>query len=515
MAFKIPRAQRRVEDPTQVQRGRAVAPTAANQAQAQLGQAIVGAGVAAAKISDRIEVARLKMEREEMLNRSVNASNEVQNDLIQLVAQEKTAPGLDSIGNQERFDEAFEASIQARTADLPEEVGALTRQNLQRYSFKTRTDLAVHQQEQRRGVTLSNLDQARDVAIQEAANDPTIATMEGQIESLASTISLYKENGSIDTEEAQDRFSEGREKIIVSGINSASLQNPEAAQALLDATKAVLPADIVKTMEADIRKQAKLQKDEQEAVRNETAQTFTNETIDLAVEGAATITQAQADPRWNVLKPKERETIRSIISKSSPFNESDPVTLAEVTTLVNTDPEALTIDDWNAFHGRKEQGISTADFNRLFKQWQTNIEAINNDDQDIQKSAISQGYTVLNDAKTNDVYSSNDLENSIRWSRATQAFDVFIAENPEAEPEEVTDFVQTLLKAEQKGFIDRTFDFVTRSFTGARFGDPAVVTDEDLRTEAIKTLTEDGQQITEANIAFRAREIKDREDGER
>ena len=509
MGFQIPRGRRQVEEPSEVIRGRAVAPTAGKRAEAQLGQAIVQAGVATATIGSRILNARARMAREEALNVSVNAANEIQNDLVQFVAGERIKPGLDSIGNVERFDEAFEERIQTRTAELPDELKALTRQRLQPYSIKTRGALANHQQEQRRGVTFSNLDQARDAAIQEAANNPSIDTMESQLASVASTIALYRQNGSIDTEEAQARVADAQQKIITSAINSASLTNPELAQTLVDATKAVLPADIVKTLEADIRKQTKLQKDEQKAVRDEAAQTFTNETIDLAVDGAATITQAQADPRWEVLNPKERETIRSIISKSSPLNKSDPVTLAEVTTLVNTDPLALTVDDWNAFHGRKEQGISTADFNRLFKQWQINIEELENEQNTATKSGIKQAYKILNDARTKEIFDSNDLDNELAWASATQALDVFVTENPEASAEEYTDFVEKLLVPDQKGFIDRQFDFFLRKVSGARFGEPAVITDERLRADAIKALTEAGESITEANISEIARQIED------
>ncbi|KKL86018.1 hypothetical protein LCGC14_1948900, partial [marine sediment metagenome] len=53
MGFKIPRAQRQVEDPSKVIQGRAVAATAGLEAEAKLGQAIVQAGVATATIGNR------------------------------------------------------------------------------------------------------------------------------------------------------------------------------------------------------------------------------------------------------------------------------------------------------------------------------------------------------------------------------------------------------------------------------------------------------------------------------
>ena len=506
MAFKVPRAERKVGDASQVIQGRAVAQTAGFEAEAALGQAIVRTGAALATVGNRIQTAKDRMAREEALNRSVNAANEVQGDLIQLVAKERKTPGLDSVGGQDRFLEGLETSFQARTADMSDDLKALTRQQLQSYSLKTRTGLASHEQEQRRGVTFSNLDQATDAAVQEAANNPTLDTMESQLTSVASTISLYRQNGSIDEEEAQTRVADAQQKIIVSAINSATLTDPEAAQALVDATKAVLPADIVKSLETDIRKQTKLQKDEADAERDATAQTFLSDLTDLAVDGAATITQAQASPAWEILTSKEKETARSVISKGSPFNASDPVTLAEVTTLVNTDPETITIDDFNEFHGRKNQGISTADYNRLVKQWQTKIEEMEQGTakDPLQDGFEKQAYRLLEFMRKDTAFiepggfligqSPEELaENDLLAAQQVNSLARYIEDHPGEDYVET--YIKPVLKPVQQGFISSIYDRVTSDV-------PSIIPepDVDIRRQASDLLTKSGVDITREKI---------------
>ena len=508
MAFKVPRAERQVGDASQVKRGRFVAQTAGLEAEAQLGQAIVGAGVAATKIGNRIQVARDRMAREEALNRSVNAANEVQNDLIQIVAKEGQTPGLDSIGNVERFDEAREQSIQTRTADMPEELKALTRQRLQDYNFRTRTALATHQQEQVRGVTFSNLDQARDAAIQETANNPTLDTMESQLASVASTISLYQQNGSIDEEEAQARIAEAQQEIIVSGISSATLTDPEAAQALVDATQAVLPTDVVKTLEADIRKQTKLQKDALDAQRDEIAQTFTNEIEDQALTGTVTETQLQASPAWDELTTPEKNHLTSVAKKSSPFNTSDPVTLAEVTTLVNTDPESITQDDFDAWHGRPVDGINTDDYNRLIKAWRVKIKEIEKGapEDPLQAGFEKQAYLLIDRMRKDTAFiepggfligqSPEELaENDLRAAQQVNSLARYIADNPGEDYVET--YIKPVLKPVQQGFIARVYD---KGVTEALF--PSIIVEEDIeiRRQASDLLTKSNIDLTRENI---------------
>lgn len=500
--FQIPRAERQAEDPSKVKRGQFRAPTAGFEAQKQLGGAIAQAGQALGTIG----VARQRMQNEESLNNAVNASNEVQNDLVQLLATEKTTAGLDTSGNLERFNEALEASIQDRTADFPDEIKALTRQRLGDYGVRTRTALALHQQEQRRGVTFSNLDQAQNVAIQEAANNPTVGTIEEQLKSVADTISLYRQNGSIDSEEAQDRFTEARQSIVTSAINSASLQNPEAAQALLDQTKAILPAETVKTLETDIRKQAKLQKDEQEAVRTESVQTFTNEIIDQSLEGAATETQMKADPRWQAATPSERKTIESIVRNSNPFNESDTVVLADFTSRVNTEPLELTEQEFLNAHGK---GLNTPDFNRLFKQWETKVKEIKKGDAEnpLQDGYEKQAYKLIEFMRKDTAFiepggvligqSDEELaENDLRAAQQVNSLARYIEEHPDEDYVET--YIKPVLKPVQEGFISSVYDRVSGFFTD----EPFIEAEQDIevRRQATDLLTEKGVEATRENI---------------
>lgn len=505
--IQIQRAKRRVEDPSEVFRTRAQAPTAATEATQQLGRAIVGAGVDIARISQRRIAANERLAREETLNRSVSAANEIKQASVQFIADETVnKAGLDTIGNVERFDSFSEEKFLERMADESDEVKLLTRQELQAWRLNTRTDFAIRQQEQRRGVTLSNLDQARDDAVQEASTNPSVDTIEGQIKSMALTVFKYKAAGSIDAEEAEERIDDGREKIITSAITSASLQNPEAAQVILDEMKSVLPADIVKTLEADITKQAKIQKDEAEAIRKESVENFTNETIDLALKGAATETQMKADPRWQAATPGERKTLASIVKNSNPFNESDPVTLAEFTSAVNTTPLELTEQEFLEAHGK---GLNTADFNRLFKQWQTKVEEIKKGDAEnpLQDGYEKQAYDLIEFMRKDTAFiepggiligqSAEELaENDLRAAQQVNSLARYIEENPNEDYVET--YIKPVLKPVQQGFVSSVYDSVSGFFTD----EPAISAEPDIeiRRQAADLLTEKGVEATRENI---------------
>jgi len=493
MPFKIPRAQRQVEDASEVSRVRTTAPTAGAEATEQLGRAISGLGVVAAKFGR----AQDRLAREEALNRSVDAANQVQQDSVKFLADERGKAGLDTLGtkadprdNVKRYDDFLEELIQARTADLPDNIKALTRQRLESSRLKNRTDLATHQQEQRRGVTLSNLDQARDNAVQESSNNPSLGTINDQLKSVSKTINLYKANGSIDTEDAQDRFTEARESIITSAVTSAIMIDADSGQSLLDETKAVLPSEVVKSLEKDIRNQRKLQKDEDEATRKQSVQDFQNSLITSAVDGEVpTETSVRLSPAWELMSPSEQKDTLKIIRDADPLKKSDPVVKADFTTRVNTAPETLTEQDFIDAHG---VGLSTADFQTLITKWRKDTESENTPAQSGQKQA----YKILNDAKTKRIYDSDDLENEFAWASATQALDVFVEENPNAEAEEYTDFVEKLLTIPEKDFINRFFDLFSDD-KGIRF-----------RAEAIKELTEAGRPVTENNIAHISDQIE-------
>jgi len=505
--FQIPRAQRQVDDPTQVRRGRFEAPTAGFQAQQQLGSAIVQAGQAAGQIGARHLAARERMARERVLNRSTAAANEIRQDLVEFKAKELNAvAGLDTEGNVERLEVAYSNSIVERTAELTDEEKVFVNQELQADVLKDRTNFAIHQQKQLKGEVFSNLDQSLNTAVQEAAANPSVGTIEEKLKSHALTVFKFKAAGSIDQEEAEDRITEGREAIIKSAVIGASLQNPELAQDILDEMKSVLPAETVKTLEADIRSQTKIQNDAAEEARTESVQTFTNQVIDLTEQGTATVTAAQASPIWSILEPDERKAIMSIIEDGSPFNESNEVVLADFTTRINVDPDSVSVKELVSAHGRKKNGISTADFNKLFKQKQARTGKAETP----QESAIKQAYTILDNAKSKKIFDSSDeAVNAVEWSRATQTLDIFVQENPDAEPGEYTDLVEGIISPKERGTIDAVFDFF-----GGELSAGATTSTGKERNEAIKRLQKANMPITEGNITAVTIQLREQEDGE-
>lgn len=497
MGFKIPRAGRQVEDPSEVLTGQEVAPTAGTQAQIAAGSALQQAGRTVADVGgavvsalDARRQALDKMAREAELNGAISADNDIKQSMVQFLAKEGAKTGLDTQDNIERFDAELLERTSELTVDLPDGAKVIVEQRQQNYRLKNRTNLAVQQQKEGKAVTLNNLTQVGAAIVQDTSNDPTVEGINDGVSFMSSTLNFYLNEGLISNKEAEVILEDVRQESITAAVTSLSLQDPEAAQVLLDEAKEALPSEARKSLETDIKKQAKDQKEAAIAQRDETALNFTNETIDLATEGFVSETQLKADPRWEILEPKEKTALLSIAKNSSPLNRSDSVTLAQLTTLVNTDPESLTIDDFIAFHGREDQGISTADFNRLFKQWQSNLKLLRNGTVSAQDSAVKQAYTVLNDAKTKRLYSDDVLQNELAWASSTQALNIFVADNPEAEPEDYTSFVENILTLPEKDFINRTFDLFRNEDKDIRF-----------RSEAIRALTDAGVPVTENNIA--------------
>ncbi len=503
MGFKVPRKQRQFEDPSEVIQGRAVAATAGLEAEAALGQAIVGAGVDLGTIISRNRRAKQRMARERMINRSTEAANFVRQDMVEFKVKELSTPGLKTEDNLERLANFYKERIQERTADLSENEKLLVDQELGADRIKDQTDFAKHQQEQLKGVVFSNIEQSRDRAVQEAANDPTLSTIEAKFKSFNLTVLKAKVAGSIGEEEAEDMRKEGEIMIARSAIVSATLLNPELAQIILEdkLIKDILPAETVKALETDIRKQTKLQKDEAAAERDATAQTFLSDLTDLAEDGAATVTQAQASPAWNVLTPEEKKNALSIISKGSPFNKSDDVIRATLTTEVIANPTPQTRQKLLDAHAN---GLSTVHFKELFKQLETTL----GQDETPQEAAIARGYTELNDAKTNNVFDSNEAKNSNEWARATQAFGKFVKDNPDAKPEDYPNFTEQLLQEVKRGFLGSAWDLIRHPILfkrelGASEDEPKS------RRLAIGALTTAGQEITEANIIDAINQLED------
>lgn len=480
----VKRTQRQVEDPSGVIRQEVRATGAEGRALEAVGAGLqeVAGGISAigGAVQRRLNI-QARMKAEEDLNRATNAATEVQRDLIPTRARELETPGLDSIGNRKRFGESLEKSISEKTKDMSPELRALVRNNLNSFVLDSEGKLAVHEAQERRKVTASNIAQVKDIAVQNATNDP--ASLEQGIADVANTINQYRAVGAMGEEEAQDTLEDARTDMFVSAIQGEMLRDADQAQGLFDALKQGIPSDAQKTLQSDINKQAKLQKEEDEATRKDTVEDFQNSLITSAVDGEVpTETSVKLSPAWELMEPSERKSTLQILRDADPLKKSDPVIKADFTTKVNTAPETLTEQDFIDKHGN---GLSTADFQTLVTKWRENIES----EETPAQSGRKQAYKILDDAKTKRIYDSDDLENELAWASATQALDVFVEENPNATAEEYTDFVENLLIIPEKDFINRFFDFFSDD-KGIRF-----------RAEAIKALTEAGHPVTESNIA--------------
>lgn len=519
--LKIQRAERQVEDPSKVKTGEFRAPTAGTEAQQQLGGAITQTAVALGQVADRVITAGERMEKAKLLNRSTAAANAVRQDLVEFKAQELNAvAGLDTEGNVKRLEDSYSESILNRTADLSDEEKALVQQGLQADILRDRTAFAVHQQKQLVGVTANNLDQALNTAVQAVSVNPTMGTIEEQIKAHALTVITYDAEGVIDKEESENRRIEGIEKIIEAGVTSATLQDAEMGQILLDQMKSALPPEKVKTLEADISKQAKIQTDAIEAARTESVENFTNETIDLALKGEATETQMEADPRWKKANPSERKTLRSIVKDSNPFNESDPVTLASFTSRVNTAPLELTEQEFLSAHGK---GLNTPDFNRLFQQWKTSVEEIKKGaaEDPLQKGFEAQAYGLVEKMREDKVFleergffepggqlagdSPEELiENDLRAAQQVNSLAQYIVDHPGENYVET--YIIPVLKPIQEKFVAGIYDRVTGFFDEEPF--IKVEQDLDVRRQASDLLRESDVALTRENINSASAQIQ-------
>jgi hypothetical protein len=480
MAIKVPRAQRQVQDPSGALRTQAVAQTGPGQALEALGAGLQDLSIGVRKLGQ----ARERMNLQELVNRATDASTLVQRDMQPIRAQELQTPGLDSIGNRDRFNEEIEKSINLRTQDMSDEGKTLVRRNLSNFLIGTEKELAIHEASERRKVTASNLEQVKSLAMQNVANNPL--SLESEIKQVANTVNQFRAIGAIGEEEAQNTLDEYMTDIRVSAIEGEMLRNADQAQQLLDTLREGIPADAQKTLQSDIKKQSKLQKEKTEANRVATVEAFQNNLTTQIVDGdVPTETAIRLSPAWDIMNSEEKAQTLSIQKKGDPFFVSDPLTLADFTTRVNTAPQTLTDQDFIDALGRKENGLSTKDFQSLITKWKSDKDRPETPQESAQKTA----YKVLNDARTKKIFSDDKLQNELAWATSTQALDSFIKENPNAKPEDYTNFVENTLTLPEKDFINRTFDFFRDDDKDIRF-----------RAEAIKALTEAKFPVTEANI---------------
>ncbi len=516
--FQIPRAQRRVEDPSEVFRGRAQAPTAATEATQQLGRAIAGAGVNIARIS----AANERMARETALNRSNNASNLVQEELTQFVVDELAKVGSNTEGNTEDFKEVFNASLQRHTSELSDEGKILTNLKIAPYFLSTNKSLATHQSNERRAETISNLNQTRDKALLSIGKDPSIENIMEQRAIVGKELNQYTEF--IGKEAVEDRMEEMIQDSIETAVIAISSQDPEAAGFFLEQNKEQLPVETIKSLETDIRKQTKLQKDELEAARKESVQNFTNKIIDLAPSGELTLTQLHAAPEWAFANPSERKNLESIVNKSDPLKKSDNIIRADFITKIATAPLDLTEKDFNDAHGN---GLSSNDYKAFIGEWQTKIEEIRNgtEENPLQDQYKKQAYRLIEFMRKDTAFiepggffagqSPEELqENDLKAAQAVNSLARYIEENPNEDYVET--YIRPVLQPVQEelvsGIYDRASSFAAEKTGRIRaetevlfpipFDGPSISAEQDvgIRRQAADLLTEKGVEATRENI---------------
>ncbi|KKL55634.1 hypothetical protein LCGC14_2253450 [marine sediment metagenome] len=193
--------------------------------------------------------------------------------------------------------------------------------------------------------------------------------------------------------------------------------------------------------------------------------------------------------------------VDSIVDRSSPFNKSDEVIKASFTTEVNANPTIETGAKLVAAHGK---GLSTVDFNALYKSWQDKLGK----DETPQESAIKRAYTIFNAAKTDNVFDSDEAKNSVEWARTVETLDVFVSENPNLKPKEYTDFAEQTLIEVKRGFLGSAWDLIRHPVLfkrelGASEGEAKS------RRMAIGALRAAGQEITEKNIIDAVNQLED------
>lgn len=527
--LNIRRTQRRVGVPEERIFDPGPANTAIQDALVGLGGAVTSAAVDIAKVIEAKKNRDDQADINDALIEYAKRTGQIQNDILSdetLNSKEgidkyvlDSNDAIESIsGNlnlNDRVREAFKSGV---SPDIISGIDSLSNAYQQRGNNKI----------------VSNISEAENIARQSVLSNPTPENTQKNIARVSAMIDASIQNpltrAGIYTNKGVDpaEFKEGvinsiRENMILGQIR----QDVKLAQISLDNLKAIIPPETFKTLQADIRKQTKIQNDAAEAARTESVQNLTSETINQAPSGTLTLTQLHADPRWSEATPKEKKNLETIVNDADPFKTSDNITKAFFIRTIATAPLSLTIDDFNDAHGRKENGIGTNDYKIFVNDWRKRVKEIEKGaaENPLQDGYEKQAYRLIEFMREDTAFieaggffagqSPEDLqENDLRAAQAVNSLAQYIVANPGVNY--VEEYIIPVLQPAQEEFVSSLYDRASllaaertgrvKAQTEALFPIPSdgapisVEEDLEIRRQAADLLTEKGQATTRENI---------------
>jgi hypothetical protein len=166
---------------------------------------------------------------------------------------------------------------------------------------------------------------------------------------------------------------------------------------------------------------------------------------------------AKEKEHWIGLIDKQNKALKE--GKKSPFEERDPETYAQVSFLVNTEPDKITKPQIYSYVGKgKNKGFTTEDAERLVARRKANLTTEKPDDP-LKADRAKRYHTLLKQAHTNGIFGGKDATDAMHtYGEKANLLDAWILSNPDATDKEVEEYFKVLIEKEKSDFFGKLLD---------------------------------------------------------
>lgn len=189
---------------------------------------------------------------------------------------------------------------------------------------------------------------------------------------------------------------------------------------------------------------------EAEALKKFRTNTFSVTDIDTAPKGVDKV-------RWEDRLKSHNEALKR--GEKSPFEERDPETYAQVSFLVNTEPDKITNPQIYSYVGKgKNKGFTTEDAERLVARRKANLTTEKPDDP-LKADRAKRYHTLLREAKDQEFFGAKDtMESRYTYGEKANLLDAWFIANPDATDKEVEEYFKVLIEKEKSDFFGKMLD---------------------------------------------------------
>lgn len=417
----------------------------------QIGQALQGFGGAIDNIAQR----QKQIRDEERHYSTIRIGNMASEDALTFEQEARNLKGQEAFNMMDRVDEWKERATHQYTSDVEDPVIKRNVElHIQNKSLSLKNTLATYEASQRNLVSQETRMNVLSVSNKEAYLGS--GTLQ---ENLQTYENVVANDPRLSAEEKENALMAGQSAIAESRLQGIIDRNPGAAEAVIDSGffNDYLDADKLsefkKIANADAkRKEKEFERQQKEQLEKDQVD-VANQFVKKLVDGELTqneITKSILNPTGENSKQYWLKQLKERDKKPADGWKTDPEVEADFFTRITEDPNSVSVEE---LLGKQGNGLSTDTVKSLLK-YRSDLADKDPLKSEVAKTAIKR----VNDAKTNDLFSGDEKENSRKWAEATNLLKRYIVNNPDADPEE---YVNKLLEKERDGYLRRIFESVT------------------------------------------------------